>query len=178
MSQTKQGVTLLITFVFLSLPSTGGDAKPTDSSDVRVESTRRDSAVLWREPADIGTRDLFYGPGGEQHQPHGPFKFVEEDLNGSNPKYIVRDQDDVKWTIKLGMEARPETVASRLVWAVGYFTNEDYFLQDLRVEGMPVHLKRGSGQIGPGGSMHAARLKRHLEGAKEDRELEHGVTIL
>ena len=126
-----------------------------------------ESAVLWREPIEIGSRNLFYGPGGEQHQPHGPFTFVEEDLNGSNPKYVVRDRDKVKWTIKLGMEARPETVASRLVWAVGYFTNEDYFLQDLQVDEMPAHLKRGGKLIGPGGSMHAARLKRHLEDQKK-----------
>ena len=167
MPQKRRNLALFITFASLSLPSAGGDAKAGKSRHPPVENARSESAVLWREPTDLASRNLFYGPGGEQHQPHGPFTFVEEDLNGSNPKYVVRDQDKVKWTVKIGMEARPETVASRLVWAVGYFTNEDYFLQDVQVNGLPVHLKRGRDQIGPGGFLHAARLKRHLEDQKK-----------
>jgi len=122
--------------------------------------------LLWREPADIGSRNLYYGPGGQDNQPRGPFSFVEEDLNGSNPKYVVRDGNNVKWTVKLGLEARPETVASRLVWAVGYFTDEDYFLPDLQVLEMPAHLKRGRKLVSPDGSMQAARLKRHRDSEK------------
>lgn len=167
MTQKSKGLALSIIVALLGSPLAGGSAKTGKSLQASVESARSDSAVLWREPIDIRSRNLFYGPGGEQDQPKGPFTFVEEDLNGSNPKYVVRDQNKVKWTIKLGNEARPETVASRLVWAVGYFTNEDYFLQDIQVANMPVHVKRGANQIGPGGSMHAVRLKRHLEGEKK-----------
>jgi hypothetical protein len=167
MSRNAHGLTLPITFVLLSLPSIGGDAKTTDSGRASPETTRSKSAALWREPADIRSRNLFYGPGGEQDQPKGPFRFIEEDLNGSNPKFVVRDLNKVKWTVKLGNEARPETVASRLVWAVGYFTNEDYFLQDVQIDNMPAHVKRGGDLIGLGGSMHAARLKRHLEDQKK-----------
>ena len=167
MSQRPRGLGLWITFAVLALPSAGGDAGTGKAGHTRAESARSESAVLWREPIDISSRNLFYGPGGEQHQPHGPFKFVEEDMNGTNPKFVVRDQDKVKWTVKLGIEARPETAASRLVWAVGYFTNEDYFLQDVQVEEMPAHVKRGGNQIGPAGSMHAVRFKRHLEDQKK-----------
>ena len=39
----------------------------------------------------------------------------------------------MKWKIKLGDEARPETVATRFLWAAGYFADEDYYLRDLRV---------------------------------------------
>ena len=92
---------------------------------------------LWRQPKDIRSENLFYGPGGKAHEPHGPFTFVKEDLNGTNPKYDVRDQDGVKWKIKLGAEARPETVATRFVWAVGYHADEDYFLPEVRVMGLP-----------------------------------------
>ncbi len=59
--------------------------------------------------------------------------------------------------MKLGIEARPETVASRLVWAVGYFTNEDYVLPELKVGMMPAHLHRGGKLIGPDGSMRNVR---------------------
>src|SRR5437899_11919293 len=54
---------------------------------------RNASEVLWREPA--GTRDLFYGRGGADHQPdaHGTFTFIKEDLDGSQPKLEVRDDN-------------------------------------------------------------------------------------
>jgi hypothetical protein len=165
MLMNTRKLTLLLAFLVVSFTAAAGDdAKVTPS---RAEMARSESAVLWRDPVDIGARNLFYGPGGEKDQPHGPFTFIEEDLHGTNPKYIVRDRDKVKWTVKLGLEARPETAASRLVWAAGYFTNEDYFLSDLRVDQMPAHLKRGRNLVAADGSMHAARLKRHLEDQKK-----------
>jgi hypothetical protein len=167
MFKRPHGLVLLLGIFFLSQPSAGENEKTVAPKLAHAESARSELALLWREPNDIRSRNLFYGPGGKQHEPHGPFKFVEEDPAGTNPKYVVRDRDNIKWTVKLGMEARPETVASRLVWAVGYFTNEDYFLQDLQVAGMPPHVKRGAELIGPGGIMHAARLKRHIEGQKK-----------
>jgi hypothetical protein len=62
---------------------------------------------------------LFYGSGGKDLEPRGPFTFVKEDLDGSNPKFVATAENGVKWKVKLGAEARPETAASRLVWAVG-----------------------------------------------------------
>src|SRR6266446_3791342 len=135
--------------------------------DGKVETTITGPAVLWRNPQDIAARNLFYGPGGEQHQPRRPFMFLKEDLYGSNPKFIVGDQDGVQWKVKLGTEARPETAASRLVWAVGYFADEDYFLADLRVDNMPPRLHRGQKLVASDGSIHGARLKRYLEGEKK-----------
>jgi len=122
--------------------------------------------VLWREPDDITTRNLYYGPGGKEHEPRGPFTFVEEDNDGTQPKFIVKDGNDVKWTVKMGLETRSETAATRLVWAVGYFANEDYFVPEMQVDGMPKHLKRGGNYLGSGGVIHDARLKRHLEDEK------------
>ncbi len=80
---------------------------------------------------------------------------------------MFAEPDKVKWTVKLGLEARPETVASRLVWSAGYFANEDYFLPDIQIDGMPEHVKRGSKEIGPNGTLHAVRLKRHLSDEKD-----------
>jgi hypothetical protein len=122
-------------------------------------------AILWVQPANIATRDLFYGPGGEDHAPHTTFTFLREDLHGTNPKFDVRDEDGTKWRVKLGAEARPETAASRLLWAVGYFANEDYFLPDLRVEDMK-RLKRGQKMVAPDGTMNNVRLKRFLKDEK------------
>ena len=120
------------------------------------------TVVLWRNPVDITSRNLFYGPGGKADQPQGGFVFVKEDLDGTNPKFVVRDKDGVKWKVKLGNEARPETVASRFAWAVGYYTNEDYLRsRNLHVQGMPAHLHRGQKLVAsPDGSVHNVRLKR------------------
>jgi hypothetical protein len=124
-------------------------------------------AVLWLEPTDIESRNLLYGSGGEEHQPRGPFTFEAEDMEGTNPKFDVRDTDGVKWKVKLGPEARPEVAASRFVWAAGYFTQEDYFLTDLHVDGMPAHLHRGQSMVGPDGTVHNARLKRSVKGEEK-----------
>jgi hypothetical protein len=130
----------------------------------REENIVNGPAVLWREPVDIASRNLFYGPGGKEHEPpHGMFTFLKEDLDGTNPKLDVRDQDGVKWKVKLGLEARPETVATRLVWAVGYFANEDYFVQEMQIQGLPARLHRGQKMVGPDGSVHNVRLKREDE---------------
>jgi len=88
-------------------------------------------------------------------------------MEGTSPKFTVRDESGVRWKVKMGHEARPETVASRLVWAVGYSTNEDYFLPELPVQGMPEHLNRGQQYIRPHGTAHNVRLKRYLEGEKK-----------
>ena len=93
------------------------------------ENSSTPSTPIWRIPADIESRDLFYGAGGQKHQPRGPFRFIEEDKDGTNPKFTIEDQDGVRWKVKLGEEVRSETAASRLLWGVGYFTDEDYFIQ-------------------------------------------------
>ena len=118
------------------------------------------TAVLWVDPGDIRSRDLFYGPGGQDGQPKPPFKFVGEDEKGHNPKFDVRDGQGKKWKVKLGVEARPEVVATRLMWAVGYFTNTNYFVNDLHVEGMPQQLSRGNESVDKAGEAFQARLQR------------------
>lgn len=129
-------------------------------SQKELTDTQRGPAVFWQYPADISTRDLFFGSGGKAHQPRGPFRFVKEDLKGTNPKFVVRDERGVLWQVKLGIEARPETAASRIVWAAGYFADEDYFMPKFRVEALPAHLHRGGKFVGPGGWVLNARLKR------------------
>ena len=129
--------------------------------------TGQGRAVLWQAPDNIRSRDLFYGPGGKDHTPDSTYTFVKEDLAGSHPKFDVRDENDVKWKVKLGSEARPEVAATRLVWAVGYFANEDYFLPEIQVGNLPARLHRGQKLVGPGGIVRNVRLKRVLEGEKK-----------
>jgi hypothetical protein len=124
------------------------------------EITRPDIGELWNQPGDISAEDLQYGLGGKEHAPHGPFTFEKEDLEGTNPKFDVKDSDGVKWKIKLGAEAKPETVASRFVWAVGYHVDEDYWLPEVQVTGLPDHVHRGGDMIDKGGVIRDVRLKR------------------
>jgi hypothetical protein len=145
---------LAITATLLILPLTGAAVKRAE------RSAGIKTVVLWRDPVDIASRNLFYGPGGKEHQPHGKFVFVKEDLDGTNPKFVVRDQDGVKWKVKMGNEARPETVAARITWAVGYYADEDYFVPILHVQGMPAHLHRGQKMVEPDGTVRDVRLKR------------------
>jgi len=119
--------------------------------------------VLWLDPGDISLRNLFYGPGGKTDEPKGPMKFLKEEAGGSSPKFDVRDADGKKWRAKLSVEARPETVANRLLWAVGYFGNEDYFFAELQVADLPPKLKRGQNYVTSGGVVHNVRLQRHPE---------------
>lgn len=165
----NKAILLLLAGAILLAPGTSKAKKSDKTTTAPGEITSIEGATLWRQPDDIPSRNLFYGPGGKEHEPHGTFKFVKEDLEGSNPKFVVEDQDGVKWKVKLGAEAKPETVASRFVWAVGYFANEDYFLANVHVEDMPAHLQRKHADkfIQPDGSMNDVRLKREIAGEKK-----------
>ena len=94
--------------------------------------------------------------------------FEKEDTEGSNPKFDVRDQDGEKWKVKLGVEARPETAATRLLWAVGYFTESDYLVPELRIKNLPSHLHRGQNFISSGGMVKDARVKRHPQHTEKE----------
>ena len=55
-----------------------------------------DITWLWIEPTDIESRDLIYGLGSKEREPKAAeYTFLEEDKDGVNPKYLVRDADGV-----------------------------------------------------------------------------------
>jgi hypothetical protein len=125
-------------------------------------------AVLWTDPGDIRARNLYWGIGGAEHQPKLPIEFVKEDKGGTNPKFDVRDSADHKWKAKLGLEAKPETAASRILWAVGYTTNINYLFHELQVKNMPATLSRGQQLVGKGGNVSEVRLQRPPHDYKKD----------
>ncbi len=63
-------------------------------------------------------------------------------------------------------EPQSETAATRLVWAAGYFTDEDYYLPELQVEKMP-RLQRGAKFVTADGLVHGVRLERSVKGQKK-----------
>ena len=125
--------------IALTLPATGQDASPKTGDTKKhkpVTGVDAANASIWHDPGDIRSLDLSLGQGGEKHLPKPPYTFVGEDKNGTNPKFDVRDANDKKWRVKLGEEARPEVVASRLLWAVGYYANDDYLVPSADVPGL------------------------------------------
>ena len=58
-------------------------------------------------------------------------------------------------------------VASRLLWAVGYSANENYFLPVFHVNNMPPRLRRGQKFAGHGGDVPNVRLQRRPKGEKK-----------
>ncbi len=155
----------MLTIAALTISAPLAAKKKPKSNDAGLEKDTAAKSVLWSSP-DIHSRNLFYGAGGEAHAPHGSVAFEKEDKAGTSPKFDVHDADGVKWKAKLGHEARPETVATRFVWAVGYSTDEDYFTPELHVEAMPNHI-RGQQYVNPPGVAHDVRLKRYLKGEKK-----------
>lgn len=134
-------------------PHNPSDATQDDDDDKKddhkaIAPDHIHNPVLWHDPGNIAAEDLFYGSGGEKNQPRAPFTFLGERKHDSNPKFDVRDASRHKWRVKLGAEARPEVAASRLLWAVGYYTDDDYVLPSATIPNLHLHHTAHSVQDG------------------------------
>jgi hypothetical protein len=137
------------------------DKAPKNTKPVSVQG------VIWQDPGDISTLNLTYGIGGaaDAPDPNATYTFVEEDMNGTSPKVKVKDAQGVEWKLKMGAEPQAETAATRLLWAAGYFVDEDYYATEVKVAGLP-KLKRGE-QFVSDGALHGVRLERKIKGQKD-----------
>jgi hypothetical protein len=147
-------------------PSRDSNDKKKDD-DKPIDAASLHHPVLWHDPGAISALNLYLGQGGKEGQPAPPFKFEAEDTHGTNPKFDARDANGTKWRVKLGDEARPEVVASRLLWAAGYFVNDDYVIASARVEGL--HLERG-GKLAGHEQIEEARFEK-----KPDQQKKIGI---
>lgn len=164
MPPTKTRLCSILILMFVAfLPSISAQKKE-HKDKVRASTPR---AVIWRNPGDMASLNLFYGAGGNRHapDPNGTFTFVKEDLEATSPKFDVDDAQGVRWRVKLGEEPESETAATRFLWAAGYFVDEDYYLAELKVRGMPA-LHRGEKFVSADGTVHRARLERELNDMK------------
>ena len=159
-------VILLCTSVLVPAHPQSGDArgKSRDDNHKPISSAKVHNAVLWRDPGDISSKNLFYGRGGENGQPKPPFTFLDQDKHDSNPKFDVRDANGHSWRVKLGAEARPEIAASRLLWAIGYFVEDDYVLPRATIPGL--HLRHTANSVENGDEVINARFARKPGGEK------------
>ena len=156
----------LVIALALSVPGCANRPPQVQPASEAPASAPDRSGGLRRDRGNIGSLNLFYGPGGKEHQPAGKFTFVKEEQEGTAPKFEIVDEQGVHWKAKLGEETRSETAATRLVWAAGYFTDEDYYLPELRVAKLP-KLNRGRQYVSNGGVVRGVRLERKLKGQKK-----------
>ncbi len=159
MLSMRKPITHILLAIFLAFSVNLHAAGPT--------TIKTGDAIIWSDPGNISSKDLSANPWGEKETPQLPVKFLEEDKGGHNSKFDVEDSAGTKWKAKLGIEAQPETVASRILWSVGYFTNENYLIKNLEVQGLPAHLRRGQGHVTSPNHLDEARLQKHEDGEKK-----------
>ena len=118
-----------------------GDSKQEkqEKKEEKKEAMAQGTPVFWREPTDIASRNLLLGPGGEESKPDLKQVIWEESSaeGGYSVKWRVRDASGRHWIAKLGNEAQPETVATRLVWAAGYPTEVNYLVPCVQITNAP-----------------------------------------
>jgi hypothetical protein len=117
---------------------------------------------LWQDRGSPAELDLTAGSGGKAAAPGMHFQFIKESMAGTSPKFDVEDENGTKWKVKLGEEVKSETAASRLVWAAGYFVDDDYYRPQIQVQGLK-HLARGQ-QFVNGDVVTGVRLERVRKG--------------
>lgn len=120
---------------------------------------------LWQDPSPVAARDLRWGSGAPDRAPRPPFRFVEENGGGTQPKVVVADAAGVTWDVKFGEEAHAEVAAGRLVWALGYFVEEMYFVPGGTIVGIS-DLGRAKEAVTSDGTFAAARFERRDERLK------------
>src|SRR5215210_136218 len=112
--------------------------KKEEKKEEKKAAMAQGTPVFWQEPADIAARNLLLGPGGEEMKPDLKQVIWEETVTGGySVKWRVRDVSGKHWVVKLGNEAQPETVATRLVWAAGYPTEVNYLVPCVQITNAP-----------------------------------------
>jgi hypothetical protein len=126
----------LAAVAFVLMLSLASPAVAAAKDSKKKKSLPEGTAVLWREPSNIRSRDLFEGPGGERMRPDvRRLTFLKEEKGGWSKKFRVRDAEGREWVAKLGKESQSETAAVRLVWAVGYETEINYLIPRVTIPG-------------------------------------------
>lgn len=93
---------------------------------------------LWQD-RDITSLDLRWGSGGKggAPSPDVEYEFKGVDDTGNSGGYDVVGPDGKEWRVKYGIEAQPEMVASRVIWAVGNWDTKESQNRIYTREGQP-----------------------------------------
>ena len=104
---------------------------------------------LWKNPTDLEQRNLQWGPGRPANAPptNVEYTVLKRDDTGYSRGYDVAGPDGRKWSIKVGKEAQTEVVLSHILWALGYYQPETYYIKgwklagDWKFEGEPARFR-------------------------------------
>lgn len=89
--------------------------------------------VMW-ESVNIGERNLYWGPGGQQMHPVlEKSQYIGRQTGGNNLKHRIKDGAGREWVAKIADESQPETAAVRLLWGIGYKTEINYLVPKLEI---------------------------------------------
>lgn len=117
---------------FLPPPSVASSVTPSDFTYLSYAQT----SILWRDPVDLESRNLFWGIGGQENAPTNANSFSPVNIPGSGitEKFVQDDRGRV-WSVTFGPEAKADVAASRLLWAVGFHTSQNYYLASANLGG-------------------------------------------
>ncbi len=130
---------------------------PTAPRDV----AQREMAEFWREPTNVPSADLVYGPWGKEYapDPRATYTFERLKKNGVSPGMTLADPEGQEWSVKQGPEGQVEVVTSRVLSALGYHQPPAYFLATVAVH------ENGTTRVTAGG-----RFRPKLKGFKDKGE--------
>src|SRR5688572_7813386 len=123
-------------------------------------------AVLWQDPGRIAAKDLFWGSGGPDGAPRPPFDFLKEDGSGTKPKVHVRDARGTEWNVKFrindpqGDEVPAEVAATRIAWALGFVSEECYYVAGGHIRHMPATERKSPYLNADGSFLGGARFEK------------------
>jgi|SoiMethySBSTD1v2_1073268.scaffolds.fasta_scaffold255948_1 hypothetical protein len=142
----------------LALTLLTASCAPVSGPKISLDEPKVDFSALWIDPADLGSRNFFDGPGGQALAPaeSARYELLAVDTKGYSGGYDVRDRQGVKWSVKVGKEAQPEVAASRILWGLGFHQPPIYLLRDWTLDGASVDPA----------SLRLARFRRDSEEAK------------
>jgi hypothetical protein len=126
---------VVVAFVIVAGSAPGPIACACDSARQKATAPITE---LWEDPGDLTKRDAFYGRGGAASVPRADYEFevTGVDTTGFSDGYTVTEGDR-RWDVKIGREAQPELVLSRVLWLVGYHQPVMHFLPTWRRKGDP-----------------------------------------
>jgi hypothetical protein len=141
-------LTALFSLILFAVPAPAGDE------------------ILWHDPGQVERLDFRWGPGGRQHAPAPPYRFVKEDPSGTKPKVNVIDRNGRHWNVKFGSEVRGECFGARMMWASGYFIEPAFFVPRGRIDGVGALSKRTRDFVAADGTFRDGRFQLRTPGFK------------
>lgn len=133
-SCARKGLPVALVLIGLTVASC---AAPKMRSTLNRRPTAAEMAQLWVKPANIASRDLFWGAGGQKFAPPEgvEYKVKAFDDTGMSGGWDLEDPSGREYSVKIGVESQIEVVASRLLWAVGYHQPPTYILTKYELSG-------------------------------------------